>query len=152
MPECNRPHQSDMEQKHELWVHDLITFLHANNVQTYEGGWNANSLEGMRLPKGKTLEPSERLNIFQATLHTRARKMQNLRDRLGAEILAHLKTEAHLKTAEDMLENLWVELTGGSGALGQESLLERLEVVLKERRPYLLEPELLEEEADDVRA
>ena len=93
-----------MEQKHEIWVHDLTTFLHANLVQTYEGGWNSNSLEGMKLPKGKTLEPSERLNIFQATLAERVRQAQRTDKLFTAELRAHKDTQLLLKTAEDMLE------------------------------------------------
>lgn len=149
---CTRPHQSDMEQKHEIWVHDLTTFLHANLVQTYEGGWNSNSLEGMKLPKGKTLEPSERLNIFQATLAERVRQAQRTDKLFTAELRAHKDTQLLLKTAEDMLEELWSMLHEHSGAVRRESIIERLEAILKERRPWLLEPELLKEEADDVRS
>lgn len=57
-----------MEGKHEAWVLATLNFLNGEGVQAYDGGWNANSLEGMERPKGGILEIPDRLKILSKAM------------------------------------------------------------------------------------
>jgi hypothetical protein len=136
-----------MESRWENWVLDTTNFLNANDVVTYKGGWNANSLEGMNLPKGETLEISARLVIFQRTIDSRRALFARSRLQVDDLTVAHLKAKKERDAAEDELELLWGMLGDGidMDALQQDDTLEAL---LRERRPHLFAEE--EEENDDT--
>lgn len=49
--------QSGMEAKHEEWVLEVLNFLHLQQVDVYEGGWNTRSSEAMNLEGGSYGDP-----------------------------------------------------------------------------------------------
>lgn len=144
--EENRPRQSGMEQVHEQAVTAILNFLQAHNVKTYEGGWNANSLEGMDRPKGRVLSIPERLIIMAGKIKDAGAAHTKLRNAMWREEEKNRIANKHLRAAEDELELLWGMLGDGidMDALQQD---ETLEALLRERRPHLFEEE---EENDDT--
>ena len=146
---CTKPHQTGMEQRWEAWVKETLNFLAANNVDTYEGGWNANSLEGMNRPKGKIMEIPQRLNIFQETINTRralySRKLTELRD----EEDAHEKTKSLLSEALALIEKAYLANSGSYDARECLEANDDLEQFAKKHLKHLFEDE---EETDDERS
>lgn len=139
-----RPRQSGMEAKHEEAVNAVLNFLHQHNVQTYEGGWNANSSEGMNLKKGPVLSIPERLILLSGKIRDAGVAHSKLRSALWREEAGHRETRDRLMAAEDQLELLWDMLKDGidMDALQQD---ETLEAYMRKRRPHLFE----EEDDDD---
>jgi hypothetical protein len=141
--------QSGMEGKHEEWVNATVNFLHQHNVQTYSKGWNANSLEGMSLPKGEVLEIPERLKLLSSTIRDNAATQNRISTALWREEDKFRTASEHLKAAEDELELLWGMIGDGidMDALQQDDTLEAL---LRKRRPHLFEEE--EEDAEPTKS
>jgi hypothetical protein len=142
---CTKPHQTGMEQKWEHWVKETLNFLRANHVDTYEGGWNANSLEGMEKPKGKVMEIPQRLNIFQETINTRRAMFARKVNDFNEEKDEHKATREMLAEATALIERCYVNSAGGFDAKESLEVAEALEVYAKEHLPHLFE----EEDADD---
>jgi hypothetical protein len=89
---CKAQHTSGMEKSHEEATLATTNFLGHLDVPVYEGGWNANSLEGMNLPKGEVMKIPDRLKIFMQMI------LSERSDAAG--------TRVRLDDAEEMLRNV----------------------------------------------
>lgn len=154
MYNCNRKHVSGMEEKHEVWVNATIKLLHDLNVQTYKGGWNANSIAGMNLPKGPVMDVDERLNLLRETIMSERASAAAVRIELNEEKEKFLtkekeqmNTRDHLNDAEDMMEEFWLAFTDGEAPLSRDDFANKLGKLadlgefLKKRRPHLFQEE-----------
>lgn len=141
---CRAQHTSGMEKNHQEWVTDTLNFLQEMGVRTYEGGWNANSLEGMELPKGEVMPITRRLKIFRETILTERAKAARTQEKLFETEKLRRTSNELLMSAEDMLELIWLAQEDGD-ELKFGVVLAKLGTLLEKRRPHLFE----KEETDD---
>jgi hypothetical protein len=138
---CTKPHQTGMESKWEGWVKETINFLQGNNVDTYEGGWNANSLEGMQKPKGKVMEIPQRLNILQEAMNSRRALFARSRQQCHDLEDANRKMKRKLAEANAMIESSYLESIGAYDAKESLGVSDALAAYTKEHLPHLMEDE-----------
>lgn len=138
---CTKPHQTGMEAKWEVWVNAVINFLVANKVDTYEGGWNANSLEGMQKKKGPVMEIPQRLNILQEMMNSRRALFRRAREQIDELTAKHIKTKTKLRDANELLERCYVNSAGGYDAKESLEVTDALEAYAREHLPHLFEEE-----------
>jgi len=142
-----------MAKKHEEWVNATLKFLHDLRVQTYEGGWNANSIAGMNLPKGPVMDIDKRLELLLHTILAERSDTNELRTKLykSGRNLDETNNQLtnstkHLKTAEDLLEELWLVFEEGED-LKCGVVLAKIGTLLEKRRPEVFTKK--EEENDE---
>lgn len=132
-----------MESKHEEWVLETTNFLNTMQVRVYESGWNANSLEGMKLPKGEVMEIPARLMIFMKDIASERRSALSTSLKLSREESRHRETTTNLSLAEDLLVDVWEMLEGGDENLTAGITMEKLKNYLVDHMG------MFEEEEDD---
>ena len=132
----NRPPQTGMEAKWEVWIRDVTNFLNGNNIPVYD-----TYLDG---GKGKAMDISARLKVLGQYLGElrvqRGRAERALRE--TKEVLGQRTTD--FQHAADVIEQAYRGLELGEDDRKMAEALDAIETWLTKFRPYVVK-----EKADD---
>ena len=124
-----------MEQKHEEWVLATLNFLGIMLIDAYDGGWNANSLEGMNLPKGEMLEIPRRIDLMRKKHEEQGRELS--------------KVNLAWYECQEQLHNVRQELAEAQDVLHKIALLPEVESAVLVDELRLAAEEAAKEEEDN---